>query len=342
MTASPKVDWTKLPDEELLRLRMRDLGLKIPGSILEQRVARLYEELDQKGIVFHPTCYLADEWLTPDKVPIIGIPFYLAHPRLISLEKKMMLEAEGSGEEWCMRLLRHEAGHALNYAYRLFSHPEWTETFGPFDAPYYHVTYNSKPYSKRFVIHLEENYAQAHPDEDFAETFAVWLSPPGDWRHRYRGWPALKKLEYVDALMAKVGPAPLKVKRVSTPWSSERMTSTLQEFYHRKQKYLGAEFPGFYDPGLKRIFAPPDEGAPPERALHFLRRHRKALLRAVSPWASQRKYDISRLLEKLLARCEHLDLRLKGNPQDSLLETAAFVAAILASFRRFNGVHRGK
>jgi hypothetical protein len=254
----------------------------------------------------------------------------------------MMLEAEGEKESWCMKLLRHEAGHAFNYAYRIHARKGWKETFGDINAPYYHVTYDSKPYSRRFVIHLEDHYAQAHPDEDFAETFAVWITPDSDWRTRYRGWPALEKLEYLDRVMADIGGTPPKVKKTDQPWSAGRMASTLQGFYERKRKYLGSEFPGYYDPGLKRIFAMPEDGAQPEKAIHFLRRHRAALLRASSAWAPQRKYDVGRLLDKLIARCGHLDLHLKRLPQESLLDITAFITAILITLRRFNGVHESK
>lgn len=335
-------DWQNVTDEELLRYPIRRLGLQIEGSVLEGRVARLYSELEERGLVFRPPCYLSDEWLCPDKVPIIGIPFYLAQPRLVALERRMMLEAEGDTEEWCMKLLRHECGHALNYAYRLFARKDWSDLFGPFDAPYYHVTYDAKPYSKRYVVHLEDNYAQAHPDEDFAETFAVWLNPKSDWEARYRGWSALKKLEYVDARVRAVGARSPRVKSTSTPWAADHMTSTLEAFYDRKRKYLGAEFPGYYDPGLLRIFAKGSEGAPPEKASHFLRRHRKVLMKSVALWVPQRKFDVDRLLEKLITRCDHLDLRLSKPPEASLLEVGSFVTAILASLRRFNGVHEGK
>ena len=335
-------DWQNASDEDLLKFRIRDMGLHIPGTVLEGRVARLYSELEQKGISFKPACYLADEWLCPDREPIIGIPFYLAQSRLVNIERKMMLEAEGSTEDWCMKLLRHECGHAVNYAYRFFEQRPWRKLFGRFETPYYHVTYRAKPYSKRYVIHLEDNYAQAHPDEDFAETFAVWLDPAHDWRVRYRGWPALKKLEYVDALMREATEKAPEVTTTSMPWSAARMTSTLGAFYDRKRKYLGVEFPGYYDPGLRRVFREPAEGDVSVKAGGFLRKHRKQLLQCIALWVPQRKYDVDRLLEKLTARCLHLDLRLGKSPEETLLATVSFVTTILASLQRFNGVHKGK
>jgi len=193
--------WENVTDEELLKWRIRDLKLQLEGTPIADRVVRLYEELSAKGLQYHPPCYLATEWLCPDRVPAIGIPFCLAHPRLIRLEKTMMLEAEGESETECLRLLRHEAGHAFNYAYRLYRRTRWRELFGAMSSDYDPHEYFTRPYSKQYVIHLEDNYAQAHPDEDFAETFAVWLTPNLDWETRYRGWAALKKLRYVDNLM---------------------------------------------------------------------------------------------------------------------------------------------
>ena len=227
----------RLSDQEILAARVCDLDLRIEGTALEDRIRRLYAELDRKGISFHPPCYLADEWLTPDRTPVIGVPFYLAHPKLIHLERKMMLEAEGSTEAWCMKLLRHEAGHALGYAYLLYRRTRWRELFGPFSRRY-SSAYSAQPYSKRFVIHLDDNYAQAHPDEDFAETFAVWLTPGSRWEERYAGWPALKKLQYVDHLVRSIGGRPPLMTDRRTPWSASRMRSTLALLYERKRRHL--------------------------------------------------------------------------------------------------------
>jgi hypothetical protein len=186
-SAKPPIDLATLAEEQLLDLRICDLPLTIENTWLEKCVAQLHRELNAKGIVFQPHCYLADEWLTPEDEPVIGIPFFLAHPRLIELEKKMMLEAEGEGESWCMKLLRHEAGHAVSYAYGLHRKRSWKKVFGSSTAPY-EDTYRFRPYSKSFVRHLDFYYAQYHPDEDFVETFAVWLTPGLDWRQKYKGW----------------------------------------------------------------------------------------------------------------------------------------------------------
>ncbi|KPK85646.1 MAG: hypothetical protein AMJ81_03175, partial [Phycisphaerae bacterium SM23_33] len=236
---SPEV-WSTFSDEDLLNIRVRDLGLRIEGSPVEPRIQKLHAELEGRGIAFRPACYLADEWLCPDKVPVIGIAFYVAHPRLTRLENKMMLEVEGGTEGSCMKILRHEAGHAINYAYRLFHRTRWRELFGPFSAAYSDYYY-AQPYSKRYVSHLQHNYAQAHPDEDFAETFAVWLTPNSRWQERYRDWPAMTKLRYVDHLMRDIGPRPPLLTGGATHWSAARMTSTLAAYYQRKRRRLGEE-----------------------------------------------------------------------------------------------------
>ena len=186
--------WVALKDDELLQKRICDLGAKIPGSELEGRVAQLYDELAARGLAFRPACYLGDEWFSPEGVPAIAIPFYLAHPRLKALELHQMLEVEGGTPEWCLQLLRHESGHAIDHAYHFSSREDWRALFGNPEAEYAPETYQPRPYSRGFVRNLPNWYAQAHPDEDFAETFAVWLqSTPEQWREQYRGWKALEK-----------------------------------------------------------------------------------------------------------------------------------------------------
>ena len=205
---SPAVpDWTSFTDEQLLQMRICDLKLKIPGTELESRIENFYRELGEKQVAFKPVCYLGDEWFCPDGASTIAIPFYLAHPRLKKLEEKMMMEVEGGTEAWCMRLLRHEMGHVLNHAYLLEKEPPWQKLFGPPSGDY-SESFRARPYSKRFVRHLDGWYAQSHPEEDFAETVAIWLTPGLDWRRQYRGWKALEKLEYVDELMKRLAGKP--------------------------------------------------------------------------------------------------------------------------------------
>ena len=203
--------WTQSGDWETVRRRLLarricNLGLRIKGSPVEPCIRQLRQELAAKGLDYAPAFYLTDTWGCPDRVPTIGIPFYLASAPLGRIEE----EQTGSLEDvqTIMQLLRHETGHAINYAFRLWEQPGWKEVFGPFSKPYRDV-FHPNPWSRRFVRHIcscpyRYTYAQKHPDEDFAETFAVWLTPRSGWRRKYRGWPAIEKLRYVDRLMRKI------------------------------------------------------------------------------------------------------------------------------------------
>ena len=197
-----KYAWEKLSDEQLLKQRLSSLRVAVEGTWLEDCLSTLYEELEERGIRLRPHAWISSEWFSPADVPGIAIPFYLTHPRLMKLEKKMMLDVEGGTWSECMAILRHEAGHAIQHGYQLQRRRRWQQLFGP-SSKHYPRYYRPNPASRRYVQHLRLWYAQSHPDEDFAETFAVWLRPRSNWRTRYAGWPALKKLEYVDELMER-------------------------------------------------------------------------------------------------------------------------------------------
>src|SRR5207253_1605934 len=199
---------------------------------VEARIAQLNAELDARGLAFRPHYWLSDEWFTPDGVPGIAIPFYLAHPRLAKLEKAEMLEVEGGDPESCMRILRHEAGHAIDNAYRLQRRPTRRRLFGDPNTEYPGY-YTPKPYSKSYVQHLDHWYAQSHPDEDFAETFAVWLDPQSEWQTRYSGWPALRKLQYMDRTMRSVAGTRPRVRTKRHVDRIGKIRRTLGEHYRK-------------------------------------------------------------------------------------------------------------
>lgn len=177
--------WADYADQDLLALRLCDLGIAFDDTVLEARLERLHAELQGKGLRLKPHAWLSTEWFSPDGVPGIALPFYLAHPRLMKLERKQMLDVEGGTERSCMKILRHEAGHAIATAFRLPYRRGYQRTFGT-SRPY-PTYYKPRPVSRKYVLHLDHWYAQSHPSEDFAETFAVWLSPRNRWRQRYAG-----------------------------------------------------------------------------------------------------------------------------------------------------------
>ena len=250
----PTPDFSALGDDELLQTRICDLKLKIAGTELESRIEKFNAELTAKNIAVKPICYLGDEWFCPEGCATIAIPFYLAHPRLKKLEEKMMMEVEGGTEAWCMRLLRHEMGHVLNHAYLLEKNKLWQKLFGPASLEY-SESFRARPYSRRFVRHLDDYYAQSHPEEDFAETVAIWLTPDLDWHNQYKGWKALEKLEYVDELMHKLaGKPPLVFSRAKIS-DATRLRSRLEAHYKRRRRLYAQEFPEFFDADLKKLFA---------------------------------------------------------------------------------------
>jgi hypothetical protein len=315
----PPAEWQDWDDPHLLALRFCDLDLHIEGSPLAPRVAELYAELEQRGLGFRPHIWLSDEFFTPDGIPGFAVPFYLAHPRLAKLEQSQMLEIEGGTPEWCLRILRHEAGHAIENAYALRRRTQRRQLFGKSSVPY-PDTYAPKPYSRRFVIHLDSWYAQSHPDEDFAETFAVWLTPGVDWRTRYKGWPALKKLEYVEALMAQLaGQTPaLQHHRTLDPLSNLRRT--LRTHYQRKRERFAIDADTTYDRDLRRLFSDAPEHASALSAAVFLSRIRRDVRGLVRSWTGVYQYSIDQVYEKLIQRCRDLGLRLATSEERARME----------------------
>src|SRR5687767_12873027 len=266
-------DWPELDDDALLEMRMSDLPLAIEGSLAD-RIAQLRGELETRGLSFPLHFYLSDEWFTPDGATAIALPFYLAHPRLAKLEESQMFEVEGGEHEWCMRILRHEAGHAIDNAFKLRFRRRRREVFG-MSSKTYPEFYTPKPYSKSFVLHLDSWYAQSHPDVDFAETFAVWLNPESDWRTRYADWPALKKLEYMDALMGELTAKPMAVRTRRKVEPLHSLRKTLSAHYARKHRHYGVEHPHFYDRDLRKLFSDRPEHAGNMKAARFIARVRK-------------------------------------------------------------------
>ena len=303
--------WTGLDEEALLDLRFCDLRLSLANSRLEPSIERLYGELARKGIRFRPHVWLAEEWFSPDGIPGIAIPFYLAHPRLMRLERRFMHEVEGGNDKWLMRVLRHETGHAIDTAFGLRRRKAWRETFGKASRRY-PTRYSPRPGSRNFVLHLGHWYAQSHPTEDFAETFAVWLSPRSGWRSQYADWPALGKLEYVDRTMRELrGQRPPNLdRRVVEPLSES--TRTLREHYRRKQARYALDSRRTYDRPLLRVFAPREARPRAVAASRFLREMGPQLERLLVRRARMHPYLVNHVMRTAVQRARLLDLRLRA------------------------------
>ncbi len=322
--------------QEILGKPIRDLGLKLDASPLQRFVDQLYRELERKGLrKFRPACYLSDEWGCPSGEPVIGIPFYLANPQLAQLERQMN-DLEDARE--IMMYLRHEAGHAFNYAYKLWETPEWRELFGPFRRPY-RDDYRPVPFSRRFVRHIAGWYAQKHPDEDFAETFAVWLTPGSRWRQKYKGWEAFKKLQYMDRIARRCGDRDPVQPRGRADITVEEMETTVGEFYERALAQerssldlaLDADLPDIFNISRRR-----KKGVRP--AADLLRDNRKAIVDKVAYWSGAQRPLVKMLVESILAKAADLGLLADVKAENQHLVEITVYATALA----MNYVSRGK
>jgi hypothetical protein len=303
--------WRNLSDERLLDLRVRDLGLRLERTWLQDCLEQLYDELDSRGLRLRPHAWISDEWFSPEGVPGLALPFYLAHPRLTRLERNQMLEVEGGTPSECLRILRHEAGHAFQHAYQLNRRRKWQRLFGK-SSKKYPEYYRPNPTSKRFVQHLRLFYAQSHPDEDFAETFAVWLQPRSAWRRRYSGWPALRKLEYVDEVMREIGDQAPTVRSRAHVFPARKISKTLREHYRERRSRYEVGWPDIWDQDLKRLFSDGSRHRSGERASTFLRRNRTEIRRMVSKWSGEYQSTLDTILEEMIGRCRELKLRAVG------------------------------
>ena len=331
---SRSTDWTKFSDEKLLDMRICDLQLRIEETPIIDRIQQLYRELESRGQTFKPHCWLSDGWYSPDGIPGIAIPFFVAHPRLARLERKQMLEAEGGTKPWCMRILRHEAGHAYDTAFRLNRRKSYRQVFGNYSQPYPEY-YRPKPSSKGYVLHLEPWYAQSHPAEDFAETFAVWLKPRSRWRTEYQGWPALKKVEYVDQLMTEVSGSPTKVRSRAKIDPVHRIKKTLREHYAQLCAQYATDCPQSFDNDLKRLFTGSSKNR--RTAATFLKQNANEMCGTVARWTGEYRYNVNQVLREMIDRCRKLQLYVAGN--DLELKHNATVMLTVHTMGHLHGEH---
>jgi len=297
----------KLTDDQILKLRFSDLPITIEKSLASRAIKQLYQEIKEKGLRFRPHVWFSSEWFAPDGIPGIAIPFYLGHPRLLKLEKKIMLEAEGESYKECMKILRHEAGHAVDNAFRLYRKKKFREIFGSYSQKY-PDEYRPKPNSRRFVLHLDSWYAQAHPAEDFAETFAVWLTPGYRWRQRYKDWPALDKLVYVDQLMVEIKDKKPIVSSKKTSDSIDKLKQSLESHYQARKLQYSSDRSGSYDRDLRRIFSADPAHYRRKSAAKFIRESRAELRQLVSDSTGTPPYCIDQLLQDIIQRAKELKL----------------------------------
>jgi hypothetical protein len=315
--------WGRSTDERLLGLELRELDVRIESTWVEDVRDELHANLERRGLVFRPHTWVSNDWFTPQGVTGFAVPFFLLHPRLIKLERSQLLEVDGGTRETCLKTMRHECGHAMQNAYRLNRRRRWQQLFGR-SSMRYPTGYRPDPGSRDYVQHLRLYYAQSHPDEDFAETFAVWLSAPNVWRRRYRGWPALDKLEYVNELMEQVGASAPPVRKRSRPDELGTISQTLGEYYRARRKHYspGSSYPDVHGADLIRLFSDEPRHASRMHASAFIRRNRREIRALVARWTGEYQFTLEHMLDDMIARCRVLKLRAVGPERKLLLDFA--------------------
>jgi len=309
---SPKLDLRKASREELLATRLCDLPLSIRTSWVQDCITKLYSELEMKGLRFKPHVWISEDWFSPDGICGFAVPFYILHPRLIRLETELIGEAEGGDRAWCQMLMRHETGHAIDNAYHLRKNKTRQELFGLTSSPY-PESYIPNARSRNYVRHLDGHYAQAHPDEDWAETFSVWLAPRSGWRAKYEGWGAIDKLLHLDHMMENIkGKRPNSQNR-SRMDDISKLKITLGDYYKEKRKRLGLEKTSVFKNDLKKIF--PKKGEEP--AWQFVHNYKAQIIGQVAKNTRLQHYKIKRMLVEVQNTCREEELHLKGNLKDS-------------------------
>jgi hypothetical protein len=313
----------------LLQRRICDLHLKIEGTRLEEMIADLYLELEQAGLNFRPGNYLSDGWGCPNLVPIIGIPFFLANQKLRKI-KGQLTGSEVESDADLMKILRHEAGHAFNYAYRIYEDPEWGRIFGKFSTPY-KERYNAKPFDPGYVRHVAGWYVQKHPDEDFAETFAVWLAPDSDWRRKYADTPALAKLLFIDSAAVKFGKKTPVITGGKLDMPVEKMTETVETWFdeYKDAHHRKIDLHNIINEDLKRLF-PSVQGKP---AIQSMRSQRNQLIIYTNYWTGMDRDTLTALVDELLKRIETLGLKIEpGQDKMPMISVSAFVTTLAMNY----------
>jgi hypothetical protein len=310
---------------------IRDLGLTIAGTPLVPILDALRAEMATAGLRrLHPHFYLSTEWGVPFETVSIAVPFFLARPDLTAIHLERTGHVEGMGVADILRYLRHELGHVVNYAYRLYDDGEWVRLFGAITQPYVEE-YRPRAFSRRHVRHLPGWYAQKHPDEDWSETFAVWMTPGSTWRDDYATWPeALEKLEYCDRTIRRIGATEPLVTAVESDEAVEDIDDTLDDFYADADE-PDIELPPGIDGVLRSIFEDLEGAGEPAAALFSRLEHN--LVASVYRWTGHFPERTRALVRHLAARATVLGLAYPTGREDAAaVAITAFVTALAMSY----------
>jgi hypothetical protein len=329
---------------ETLNTPIHRLDVSIEGSFFAEAIRIGRQDLRRMRISqLEPHFYLSTGYGTVAGTSSIALGFYDCNETL------RQLNLELRGFQYTRReivdLIRHELGHAFAYAYKLYSRKDFRKVFNV--KGNYFLTYpmtdryiqRVNPYSRDFVNPSGDHYAQKHPDEDFAETFTVWIQPRSNWEREYRNYPgALRKLRFVDGLIRELRNEPPLIKQspyLFEPLEEFRIT-VAQFFKLRSIRAYRHQATGYIDPDLREQFwSPPPvlaNGNRRERhfvqAVGFIRRHKRYIGSHVGRWARVDARVVQDFLDKCVYRAGALDLWVRKDKREAaLIDFCAFVTA---------------
>ncbi|MCO4753671.1 MAG: putative zinc-binding metallopeptidase [Bacteriovoracaceae bacterium] len=301
-----------LTDEEILSMPIKDLPIDPCAVPFPKAITKLKSELRRRDIDWTPHVWASEEWFSPDGVPGFAFPFTLLDPRLIRLEKKYVGFLEGSTEKEFLKLVRHECAHAIDNAFHLRKLKRRQKVFGISSTPYPSY-YLPVAHSKKFVRHLPQGYAQAHPEEDWAETFAVWLGDKRQWRNKYQDWPAIVKLNLVDEIMNELKFKYPQTTNHKTPLHFSQDTRTLKQYFKWRRSSLGLMRKNFYNAKLDSVFS--SEGVLETR--DFFKKHEQHICRNLKKRTNLNSAIIKVMVKELKQECKSKDFRLKFSMERS-------------------------
>jgi hypothetical protein len=339
-----QTETTKL---ELLSTPIHALDLSMKDAIFGQAIPVVREELRRAGLTkLDPIFYISTGYGCIAGQPLIALGFYDFHPLLKDLNQEYRGWRYSDAD--IFDLLRHECGHAFCYSYKLYRRRDFRELFdvhGNFFNTYPDkdkFTYN--PWSRDYVNPNGDHYAQKHPDEDFAESFTVWLTPRSHWKSVYKRYPrALRKLQYVDKIVKELGRKPPEVE-INENWMLEPygdIKQTVAQFMKAKPQRYYTKATGYVDPDLRDIFRQQPRVAKRSqlfrdflRADAFIKAQKQALSTRVAYWVGVDPIVVTDLVEKLTTRARALNLWVdRTQHEKKLLELTSYVSVLCANYK---------
>lgn len=294
-----------ISEKELLRTRICDLEVTLNQTPIMRGINDLYFELNSNLINFIPKIWISTDWFSPDGVSGFAIPFYLIHPRLTELEFKNTGLVEGNTYKTLMQLLRHETGHAIDNAFHLRKSKRRQNLFG-LSSTKYPISYLPVAGNRNYVRHLEEFYAQAHPDEDWAETFAVWLDPKSNWKNKYQSWNAIHKLNFINDQMRSLEGKVQVSNKLNEVDSISKDTRTISDYYKDKRKQLKLN--------RRSIVEKVDSDL-----LKFIVKNPTQTKRMITK-SSKNKFISDKIVKEIIKKCKNIEFPLEYSHTDLLEE----------------------